>query len=610
MVWQPINLDQACPGSTNLTACSSFGYVYLDLLVRLFGQTSGKRRPPETEEEREFDFIVVGAGSAGCVVANRLSAVGNWKVLLLEAGDEQPLVTTVPSLAISLLQSSVDWAYQTEPNGKSCLARPGQRCSWPRGKTMGGSSSINSLAYVRGNELDYDTWAANGNTGWSYKEVLPYFIKSEKNLNIAGLNREYHGVGGEQYVSRYPYVDRPSIMMTEAFNERGVPIGDFNGENQLSTMQSQTFSCGGQRVSTNRAFIEPVRDRRPNLLVRTNAEVHKILINENKQAYGVVYKRNCKWHTAYAKKEVIISAGAINSPKLLMLSGIGPKYHLDELGIEVVKDLAVGENLHDHVTFNGIIVALPNATSTKVSNDQLLKELFAYKLSRRKRGPLAANGPTNSIAFIRTEAALPAPDVQFQVDSVTWQEYIRQPTLYESLTIFPSAFYNALLPRTMNLVPKSRGKLLLNPKNPRGAPLLYANYFDDPTDLIPLVKGVKFLLTLENTKAFKRLGAYFVKKPLKACKNYIWGTDDYIVYLARSYTTSTYHPVGTCKMGPKWDKKAVVDPQLRVYGVSGLRVIDSSIMPCAPRGNTNAPSIMIGERGVAFVLNYWLKKYS
>lgn len=436
---------------------------------------------------------------------------------------------------------------------------------------------------------------------------MPYFIKSERNFNVEANNLEYHGVTGEQAVSRNPYFDKPSIMMTEAFQERGLPLHDYNGKYQYGSMQAQSTIENGVRVSTNNAFIQPIRHKRKNLTIKVNSEAVKILVDRNNKAYGIEYIRRGKKLTAYADKEVILSSGVIDSPKLLMLSGIGPKIHLEKLNIKLIKDLAVGENLHDHITFNGIIVALPNRTSTLVAKKEILDDIKDYYEMDFKRGPLSGNGPVNTIAFLKTDPELEAPDIQYQVAHVLWREYIKEPTDYEKLAIYPTAFYDGMLPRTMNLVPKSRGKLLLNESNPNGPPLIYANYFDDPRDFESILRGVKFLLSLENTYAFKSMGAYFVKKPLPACKDYESGSDGYIICLCRAYTSSTYHPVGTCKMGPRWDEKAVVDPELRVYGISRLRVIDSSIMPVVPRGNTNAPSIMIGERGVAFVIAEWLK---
>ncbi|XP_023946548.2 glucose dehydrogenase [FAD, quinone]-like [Bicyclus anynana] len=608
MIWQPLDLSEACPPHTPNSACSNFGLLYLSLLVKLYGGSADQRQECRRERapREEFDFIVVGAGAAGCVVANRLTENHKWKVLLLEAGPEEPDVTLVPGLSSALLGSNIDWQYRTQPNGRSCLAHPGGSCPWPRGKTMGGSSSINSMAYLRGNRADYDAWAAAGNDGWSYEEVLPFFKKSERNINIEVLDSKYHGAKGEQYVSRYPYIDTPSIMLTEAFNQGGLPLADYNGAHQVGTMQAQAVSLDGERVSTNVAFIQPIRHKRPNLFVETNAEAKKILIDEYNNAYGIVYVKDGKKHTAYARKEVIISAGAINSPKLLMLSGIGPKQQLRSLGIPVVQDLAVGENLHDHVTFNGVVIALSNKTATTVSQEEILIAVEDYHEMKIKRGPLSGNGPVNSVSFLKTDPNLPAPDIQFQFNRISnWREMIQDPIAAEYVSILPTAFYDAVEPRAMNLVPKSRGVLLLNQTDPNGPPLLYPNYFGDERDMIPILKALRFLLSLENTEAMRSRGAHFVREPLPYCKRYEWGTDAYFVCMMQAYTATTYHPVGTCKMGPKWDTKAVVDNQLRVYGVRSLRVIDASMMPAVIRGNTNAPSIMIGERGVDFVVRHW-----
>ncbi|XP_047539201.1 glucose dehydrogenase [FAD, quinone]-like [Vanessa atalanta] len=616
MIWQPINLTEVCPSQTTLTACSPFGYIYLNLLVQLYGGSRYKRLETDDKElhddkepddaKDEYDFIVVGAGSAGCVVANRLSNNTNWKVLLLEEGPEQPDITLAPGLSTALLGSNIVMSYTTEPNGKSCLAHPEGRCSWTRGRVMGGSSSINSMAYIRGNRVDYDGWAALGNVGWSYKDVLPFFKKSERNEDIEFLERRYHGVTGEQYVSSYSYVDKPSLMVTKGFIERGLPLVDFNGPQQEGASQAQAFANSGERVSTNTAFIQPIRYKRKNLTVKRNSEAIQIHFDKNKKACGITYIQNEKKLTAFARKEVIVSAGSINSPKLLMLSGIGPRSHLEKLNIPVIQDLAVGENLQDHVSFSGVTFALSNKTATTVSEEEVLQAVKDYAEMKIKRGPISGNGPVSTIGFIKTDEDLIAPDIQYHFGHISdLEEYVDDVLTAEQVPIFPTPFYDALLVRMMNLVPKSRGVLLLNESNPLGAPLLYPNYLGDESDIIPLLKGIKFILSLENTEAFRSNGAYFVRKLLPACKDYEWGTDEYFICMVRAYTVTTYHYAGTCKMGTKWDKKAVLDNQLRVYGVCGLRVIDASMMPVVTRGNTNAPSIMIGERGADFIIKYW-----
>nr|XP_034826639.1 glucose dehydrogenase [FAD, quinone]-like [Maniola hyperantus] len=556
--------------------------------------------------KKSYDFIVVGAGAAGSIVANRLTENPNWKVMLLEAGGEEPEVTGVPGFFTTLGGSSLDWKYSSEPNGNSCLAFPGGRCGWPRGKGMGGSTAINAMAYVRGNKVDYDEWARMGNPGWSYKEVLPYFMKSERNLNKYAVDSEFHGVKGEQCVSWFPGLDGPATMLTEASNEKGVPMCDFNGATQECAMQAQTFSADGQRVSAYSAFIHNIRHTRPNLDVKPHCEVTKILIDDTKTARGVEYIKDGKKYTAYAKKEVIACAGVVNTAKLLMLSGIGPREHLESLNIPVVQDLAVGENLQDHVSFNGLVVALSNETATTVSQDQMLSDMKEFAEMKIKKGPLAGLGPIMSCSFIKSEPHLEVPDIQLQfMDVPCWEEFLQDPITYERVPILPTSYYNGVLPRIMNVVPKSRGKMLLNKDDPNGYPEIHANYLGDERDIAPLMKSIPFVLGLEETEAFRSRGAYFVREKMPHCTEHDWGTDEYFLCLIRHYTSTTHHQCGGCKMGPKSDKKAVVDSELRVYGVKRLRVIDASIMPVVIRGNTAAPTMMIAEKGIDSVIKYW-----
>ncbi|GBP83032.1 Glucose dehydrogenase [Eumeta japonica] len=572
-----------------------------------------KKSRSRRQTREEYDFIIVGAGSAGCVLANRLSEVKKWKILLLEAGPEEPDVTSVPAFAPVLARSSIDWMYRTQPEQLTCRAQRGRTCAWLRGKVMGGCSSTNYLVYMRGNKKDYDGWAEMGNPGWTYAEVLPYFKKSENNRDVEKHDKYYHGIGGPLNVERFSYVDNNVVMLVDAFRETGLPLIDFNGPQQIGTMTVQTTSSDGMRASTNIAFIRPIRKKRPNLTIETQAEVTKVLINpKTKIAYGVRYIKNGKWYESYAKKEVILSAGSLNSAKILMLSGVGPIDHLRSLGIKVYSNLKVGYNLQDHVTTDGFIIAISNKTSTAVNSDQLFNEVNYYYKTRDKNSPLAATGPLHISAFIRTEFAPEdesVPDIQFHFDGRNLKEFYSDPTTYLATNIFPFSFYSSLAVRPILLSPKSRGFLKLNTTDPIfGQPLIYPRFFTKKIDVDTLVAAMRYAVSLEETESFKKYGASFVKVPLEACKKYAWGTYEYFFCLLASYTSTIFHPVGTCKMGPHWDKDAVVDPRLRVYGVKSLRVIDASIMPNIVRGNTNAPIIMIGEKGADLVKEDWLDR--
>ncbi|XP_063371753.1 glucose dehydrogenase [FAD, quinone]-like isoform X1 [Cydia amplana] len=564
-----------------------------------------KRQAPE-----EYDFIIVGAGSAGCVLANRLSEVKKWKILLLEAGPEEPEVTSVPALAPVLAASSIDWGYRTQPEELTCLAQRGRTCSWTSGRVMGGSSAINYLVYMRGNRKDYDGWAALGNIGWSYKEVLPFFKKSESNQDIEAKDKTYHGVDGPLNVERFTFVDPNVAMLVKAFHETGLPLVDFNGQRQIGTMITQTTSRDGKRVSANKAFIRPIRNYRRNLTVKTNAQVTRVLIEpERKIAYGVNYIENITWRTAYATKEVILSAGALNSPKILMLSGIGPHEELKFLKIPIIKDLKVGYNLQDHVTTNAMLMELTSATSTMVSGTKLVEEINNYNSSYHNNGPLAATGPLHATAFIQTKYATgdkTVPDIQFHFDGRNKEEFYSDPTTYLETNTLPSAFYDSINVRPILLSPKSRGYLTLNKTNPVfGQPLIYPRFFTEEEDLKTLVAALRFAVQLEETAPFRHTGTRFIRKPVLACSEFNWGTDDYFACLFTRYTGTIYHPSGTCKMGPIYDEYAVVDPRLRVYGVKHLRVADASIMPNIVRGNTNAPVIMIGEKAAEMIKDEW-----
>lgn len=535
-----------------------------------------------------------------------------FQVLLLEAGDEEPEVADVPAFAPVLMQSSIDWGYQTQPQPNSCLARPANRCNWARGRVMGGSSTINYMIYIRGTPQDYDEWASFGNDGWSYRDVLPYFLKSEMNNNIDDENIDpvYHSAEGYLDVEYFPYQDQNVFTVLNGFVELGLPRLDQNGERQIGTMILQHTTRDGQRESTNVAFIRPIRYKRPNLVVETNSEVIRILIDPvTKKAYGVEYVRNNKIQQVFARKEVILSAGAINSPKVLMLSGIGPAEHLAQFNIQVLKDLRVGYNLQDHTTIDGVIFTLTNRTSTQVSDEQLRNDIYSYRETHR--GPLSSTGPLQVNGMVQTKYASDPirPDIQYSFDAVNVRNFITDPILTAQTAVLPLPYYDGLMVRPILLGPRSRGLVTLNATDPIfGAPLIFANTFAERIDVLAIVEGVKQSLNLLRTQALRSEGIGLETTPLPACVGFPFASDSYWECIARSYTTTIFHPVGTCKMGPKEDVNAVVNPRLQVHGIENLRVIDASIMPTIVRGNTNAPVIMIGEKGSDYIKEKWLKK--
>lgn len=517
-----------------------------------------------------FDFILVGAGSAGCVLADRLTEDGRSRVLLLEAGGpDAAKEVRIPAAFSKLFKGPCDWAYETEPEP----GLKGRRLYWPRGRLLGGSSSMNAMMYARGNPADYDEWAAAGNAGWGYDDLLPLFKRSEGSQDFTG---HYHGSNGPLAVSKLRTVNPISVAFLKAAQEIGLQLNpDYNGATQEGAALTQVNQRQGRRCSAADAFLKPAQ-RRPNLTVLTAARADRLLL-EGKRAVGVAYSHQGAPQQARATREVVLCGGAINSPQLLMLSGVGPAGHLQALGLPVVADLpGVGQNLQDHLAISSVYHCTQPVTLAAAES---LVNLFKYLCFGT--GMLTSN-VGEALAFVRTRPDLAAPDI----------ELIFAPSFYVRHG-FDNPPGHGFTVGSVLLRPRSRGSLELTGTDAAAAPRLRANYLTDDEDARTLLRGLKLTRRVVQTRAFD---AYRGAEVLPG--EGVQSDDELLDYI-RAKSETLYHPVGTCKMGS--DPLAVVDAQLRVHGVAGLRVADASIMPTLPRGHTHAPTVAIGEKAADLI---------
>ncbi|CAH0699161.1 unnamed protein product [Spodoptera exigua] len=570
------------------------------------------------KNQEEFDFIIIGAGSAGSVVANRLTEVPQWKVLLIEAGGNENFFSDIPIFAPFLSLTGMNWGYNSMPEPRACRDLRGKVCFLPRGRVLGGSSVLNFLIYQRGHPEDYNDWARMGNEGWSYNEVLPYFKKSE-NIGVRELrNSSYHGVGGYLDIEYSPYHSPLEKPFKQAGEELGYEWRDPNGENLIGFSKPQATMRKGRRCSSSKAFIEPIRFR-PNLKVTKFSTVSKIIIDSyTKTATGVEFTKRNMSIQVRVRREVISSAGTIGSAQLLMVSGIGPEDHLLEFGIPVIADLPVGYNLQDHVTFSGNAFIVNQTGMTM--NDLAAASPFVAAAYMQGRGPLTLPGGATGLAFVHTKYSYDVDQTRPDIELVMGAGSLAGDAMgiLRSLLGVTDEWYRKVyqtLPfgarmRTFSINPvlirpNSVGRLMLRSPNFTDHPRIHLNYFADPNDLRTMIEGVRMVQKIIGTKAFQRYNTKLHTTPFPGCEALLFDSDEYWECAIMQTSITLDHQVGTCKMAPAGDPTGVVSPRLKVHGIKGLRVADASIIPRIPAAHTHAAAVMIGEKAADLIKEDW-----